>query len=236
MQNMKKNLLKTISFLLLLLPLVISVTLIIYPKKADIYILKEQFNTQQVARNTTLNIFSQISAPTIAGITTEQGAPETMEHISKEILKDHKNKYGIVDLEGDKTILEIPSANVYGPVVDGENANAMDRGFWHYPISKPPGWRGNTIIIGHRFLHIPPRTDTLFNLDQVQIGDRIIIEQKYDKYTYTVIHTFVVDKNNTSVLEDTNDYRLTIITCTPLWSSEKRLVIIGKMDRVYGNI
>ena len=234
---MRKTFLKTISTTLLLVILCIATALIIYPQQSEIRIFFAQFNTEQIAHNTTLNIFSQISTPTVAGIEDENSSnDEKLEQISQEDIKEHRQEYGVVQLERKNTTLKIDSVDIDGVVVDGDDATSMDRGFWHYPISSPPGERGNTVIIGHRFLNIPPRTDTFFNLNEVNIGDTITIEQERYEYTYTVIQTLVVDKNNTSALEDTNDYRITLITCEPLWSSEKRLVVVGKMDDIYGNI
>jgi sortase A len=233
---MKKAMLKITSLLLLLFVIVTSLAFILYPNYSDIQMFRKQLNSQQIAGNATLNIFSKISHPAISGVTDTQGNQETLEYISKDILKEHRTKYGFIKLEEEDTNLIIDSVEILGKIVDGDDANAMDRGFWHYPLSSAPGFRGNTIIIGHRFLNIPPRTDTLFNLDKVRIGDQIVIEQEFNSYSYTVINTFVVDKNDVSVLENTNDYRVTIITCTPLWSSDQRLIVVGKMDRVYGNI
>lgn len=83
---------------------------------------------------------------------------------------------------------------------------------------------------------MPPNTNTFFNLDKARVGDKIVINQKDGSYRYTVTEKKVVEKNDRSVLLNTNDYRLTLITCTPLWTSDQRLVVIGKLDKVYGSI
>ncbi len=233
---MRKTLLKTTSLFLLLLVLVLSLFFVLFPNYSAAKIQLQQFDTTQVANNTLLNIFSTISYPTILEVTHEQGQEGTLEFLSTQQLEKHKQEYGVVSVEEKKTVLTINSAEIEGMVVDGEDANAMDRGFWYYPLSVPPGKQGNTVIIGHRFLHIPPRKDTFFNLDKVKVGDKIILEQDEDIYTYTVVRIAVTEKNNTAILENTNDYRITLITCTPLWTSDERLVITGKMDKVYGNI
>jgi sortase A len=139
-------------------------------------------------------------------------------------------------MEEYKTVLSIDSADIKGKVVDGETSEQMERGFWHFPLSSQPGKRGNTVIIAHRFLYLPPRTDTFFSLDKVQIGDKITVTQKDGTYNYTVIERKVVAKTDRDVLAPTNDYRITLITCTPLWTSDRRLVVVGKLDKIYGNI
>lgn len=233
---MKKNLLKTISLLLLLLVISTSLFFIVYPNYSNLKIQLNQFDTNQISRNTTLNIFSKISQPTIIESSYDVDSEGTLEYLSKEDLEKYEKENKIFKVEEKNTKLTIESADIEGKVVDGKDANAMERGFWYYPISTPPGEQGNTVIIGHRFLEIPPRKDTFFNLDEVRIGDQILIEQDDTEYTYTVISRKVVEKDNTSVLENTRDYRITLITCTPLWTDEKRLIIVGKMDKVYGII
>ncbi len=233
---MKKTTLKITALLLLLLVILTSGFFVIYPNYSTLKIQMNQLDSTQITNNTALNIFSKISYPSIAQTSAEQGEAGTLEHLSKEELEKHRKENQIAKMEEKETILKVESADVEGWVVDGDDANALERGFWYYPLSSAPGNRGNTVIIGHRFLHLPPRRDTFFNLDKVKIGDKIIIEQKGAEYTYTVINTKVVDKNNTSILSKTSDYRITLITCTPLWTSEKRLVITGKMDKVYGII
>jgi sortase A len=137
------------------------------------------------------------------------------------------------DLEKHQTQLSIPAASIKGKVVVGFKQDTMLRGFWHFPPSSVPAKRGNTVIFGHRFDKIPPETETFYNLDKVEVGDKIYINQKNkDTISYTVVNTKVVEKNNSEVLEQTGDYRLTLITCTPLWSDDKRLIVIALRDQV----
>lgn len=233
---MKKKALKITAVLLLLLVLGTSMSFIIYPNYSMLKIKISEINSTKISNNTFLNIFSTISYPAIEQVSNEQGEMGTLEHLPKEELEEYKKEHGVVELEREKTTLIIKSADIRGRIVDGDDANAMERGFWYFPLSPPPGKQGNTVIIGHRFLNIPPRRDTFFNLDAVKIGDKIIIEQRDIEYSYTVINIRVADKNDTSILANTNDYRITLITCTPLWTADERLVIIGKMDKVYGII
>ncbi len=233
---MKKTLLKTITLLLLLFVISTSLYFVIYPNYSKAKIAMKQFDITQISNNTFLNILSTISYPTIQDTAHEQGEVGTLEYISQEKLEEHKEKYGVVKMEEVGTKLKIEKLDISGDVVDGDDANSMDRGFWYYPLSAPPGKQGNTVLIGHRFLHLPPRQDTFFNLDKLKTGDKVEIEQGGNQYKYTVINVRVVDKNDSTILKNTNDYRITLVTCTPLWTSEKRLVVTGKLDKVYGII
>lgn len=136
-------------------------------------------------------------------------------------------------LENLDTKLLIDSINVKGDIFQGRDSNTMDKGFWHFPTSVYPGQRGNSVIIGHRYLKMPPARDTFFNLDKVKRGDTISILQDGANYNYIVSEIRIVESNDISVIQDSDEYQLTLITCTPLWSSEKRLVVIGKLDKLY---
>jgi sortase A len=80
---------------------------------------------------------------------------------------------------------------------------------------------------------MPPAKDTFFNLDKVKKGDNIVVQQEGNKYTYIVSEVKIVEKNDISVLQDTTEHQITLITCTPLWTSKQRLAVIGKLDKLY---
>jgi sortase A len=136
-------------------------------------------------------------------------------------------------LEELNTTLLIDAIDVEGKVFQGPDSNTMDKGFWHFPTSVYPGERGNSVIIAHRYLHLPPAKDTFFNLDKVKKGDSIVVKQDDNEYTYIVSQVKVVEKNDISVLQSGNEYQITLITCTPLWTSHQRLAVVGKLDKLY---
>jgi sortase A len=136
-------------------------------------------------------------------------------------------------LEELDTKLYINSISVEGEIFQGPDSRTMDKGFWHFPASVYPGQQGNSVIISHRYLHIPPAKDTFYNLDKVRKGDSIVVEQEDNQYRYIVSEVKVVEKNDVSVLQDSLDHQITLITCTPLWTSKQRLAVIGKLDKLY---
>lgn len=131
--------------------------------------------------------------------------------------------------EQHQTVLSIPAVDVTIPIVEGESEDAMLRGAWHFPKSAPINTGGNTVIFGHRFHKVPPAKDTFYSLDKVKVGDQISITNKGGSvYKYSVVESKVIDKNDRSILDPTSNELLTLITCTPLWTSEKRLVVTAK--------
>lgn len=234
---MLRVLAKITTFGLTLLVIVAIFTFILFPQYPDIKIALAQVNTEKIAHNTALNLFTKLSPPDVKTVENDLLSTKSLEHISLEDLIKLKNEGRVLfNMEEQHTSLYINSVNILGAVVDGNDSREMERGFWHFPLSGQPGQKGNTVIIAHRFLHLPPRTDTFFNLDKVRVGDKVLIQQKGGIYRYTVSETKVVDKNDRSVLAQTYDYRLTLITCHPLWTSDKRFIVVAKLDKVYDSI
>ncbi|MCC7289678.1 class D sortase [bacterium] len=234
---MLKLIAKITTLALILLAVISILVFMLFPKYPEFKIAASQIDVHKISHNTVLNLFTKLSPPDIVAVEDDLMSDKSLEHISPELLSKLQNEGKVLfNMEAQNTSLYISSVNIKGSVVDGKDSHEMDRGFWHFPLSSQPGQKGNTVIIAHRFLHLPPRTDTFFMLDKVKVGDKVIINQKDGIYRYTVTETKVVKKNDRTILEPTFDYRLTLVTCHPLWSSEQRFVVVGKLDKVYGNI
>ncbi|MFH0828991.1 MAG: class E sortase [Candidatus Kerfeldbacteria bacterium] len=122
--------------------------------------------------------------------------------------------------------LVIPKIGVDVEIVEGKDERALYRGIWHYPTSSIPERGGNTVLTGHRFQYLAgPRT--LYLLDQMHVGDVIIVYWKGTEYDYTVRQRKIVNPTAVEVLDNTPNAQLTIFTCTPLFSTKQRLVLIA---------
>lgn len=222
---------KLLLFLLIMLFVAPLIYFLIYPNYDKLLGPIERFDVQKIAEEFTFQILTDIS-PTkekILDITDTTSIDQTIEESIEGVIFTG----GI--LEGVETKISISSVGVEGLIFEGSSAKTMNKGFWHFPASKLPGEKGNSVIIGHRYAKLPPSKDTFFNLDKVRVGDKIVVEQIDNSYTYIVTDTRVVEKNDISVLRHFDDYRLTLITCTPLWSSNQRLVVVAKLDKLYKN-
>ncbi|MFA6587870.1 MAG: sortase [Patescibacteria group bacterium] len=125
--------------------------------------------------------------------------------------------------------LVIPKIGVNLPIVEGQNEDiALNRGAWHIPNSSNPKIGGNTVLSAHRFRYRPPSNLTLYLLDKVQAGDIMIIYWQGKEYDYRVSATKIVPRSNTDMAEPTQEPRLTVFTCHPLFSTKNRLVVIGE--------
>ncbi len=123
----------------------------------------------------------------------------------------------------------IPKIGVNMPIVEGETAAALDRGAWRLPQTSVDPQVGNMAISAHRYRFKPPSSETFYLLDQLVVDDTFSIEWNGKEYTYRVQETKVVLPTAMEVLNPTLSPVVTLITCTPLFSTAKRLIVVGAL-------
>lgn len=123
--------------------------------------------------------------------------------------------------------IQINKIKVKYPIVEGVKAENLRVAIGHIPGTAGLGEVGNTALAGHR----SHAFGKFFNrLDELEAGDEIIITVNKKSFKYVVYDKLVVDPTDTSVLRGTKKNKVvTLITCTPLYSSTHRLVIHAQM-------
>ena len=104
-------------------------------------------------------------------------------------------------------------------------------GVVHYPGTAFPGEKGNVVITGHSsyFVWDPGRFKDVFALlHNVEIGDRVYMFYNQHKFVYEIYDIKVVLPTQVDVLTQAGENRLTLITCTPVGTNLKRLVILAR--------
>lgn len=128
---------------------------------------------------------------------------------------------------GRENRLYIPKIGVDIPVVEG-GEEALNRGAWRMPQTSNTPDAGNMVLSAHRFRYKPPSRETFYLLDKIAVGDTFLLQWDGHLVTYRVIETKVVDPSAVEILDPTPRPRITLFTCTPLFSIAKRLVVIGE--------
>lgn len=135
----------------------------------------------------------------------------------------------------------IPKINVDVPVDynatpdhDSQMA-AMKNGLAYFGIpgaDSKPGQIGNTPIAGHSSNDVLESGNYKFifaQLDKVEKGDTIYANYKGTRYTYTVTSkTIVLPTEVNKLVYATDKPLITLITCTPLGTAQKRLLVTGE--------
>jgi len=115
--------------------------------------------------------------------------------------------------------------------LEQEIQKALQDGVVHYPTTAFPGEEGNVVVTGHSsyFPWDPGRFKDVFALlHDVQVGDKIYMYYNQKRYDFEVYETKVVLPSQVDVLTQEGGDRLTLITCTPVGTNLKRLVILAK--------
>lgn len=130
--------------------------------------------------------------------------------------------------DGAVATLSIPKIELETTVVSGTTQKALKKGPGHYEETPLPGDRGNSAIAGHRTMYGHP----FRNLDQLEAGDEIVVRTESGGFTYRVLEKKIVRPTDLSVIDPTEDSRLTLTTCHPVGSARERLIVVAELDRV----
>jgi sortase A len=133
--------------------------------------------------------------------------------------------------------LTIEAMGIYDvPVYDSASQWAMDNGVSHIPETSLP-WsitpQRNVYLAGHRvgwpgtWSHL-----VFYHLDKLGRGDTVVLRDRQGRrYEYEVTETFITDPTNSWVMGQVRGRDMvTLQTCTPIPSFEKRIVV--RADRV----
>lgn len=122
-------------------------------------------------------------------------------------------------------VLEIPKINAELPIVEGTDADDLEKGVGHYKESYYPNENGQIVLSGHR--------DTVFRrTGELKKGDQLKIMLPYGSFQYKIENMKVVDKNDTSIITlQHKKEELILTTCYPfsyIGNAPKRYIIYGK--------
>lgn len=126
----------------------------------------------------------------------------------------------------------IPRLRLDEPIYDNPDPSTLDQGVWLRPNGSTPDQGSNTVLTGHRWLYNDPSAAVFYNLDKVKHDDKIVVVWDGKVYVYTVRDIKTVPPTAVEVEDPTDDDRLTVYTCTPLWTAADRLVLNAELGEV----
>jgi len=129
--------------------------------------------------------------------------------------------------------LTLPQLGLDGIPVEVNGAD-LKKSAIHYPGTALPGDFGNSVIFGHSSLPIlfkPKNPLTIFNpLVKAKLGDKIQVNYDGKIYHYQIKTIREVSPKQLEVLDqDYSKKQLTLITCVPLGTYWRRLVLISEL-------
>lgn len=125
--------------------------------------------------------------------------------------------------------LTVPTVGIDLPLIpsaikEGE-WETTDKGISYLKSSPLPGDRGNSIMYGHNWNNL------LGPLIGVKTGESLIVKYANgEKKTFVIAGIMTVTPDQTHILNETSDHRITLYTCTGFMDS-KRLVIVAILQK-----
>ncbi|MDE6784376.1 MAG: class D sortase [Ruminococcus sp.] len=122
----------------------------------------------------------------------------------------------------ENVVIEIPELKIKAPVLEGTDNEILAKAVGHFIGTGDTG-SGNYCIAGH--------SSTIYkeyfnNLKNAELGMEIALyDKEKNRYTYTITEHFIVEPSETWVLNDFDDDRVTLVTCTD--DGTQRHIIVG---------
>lgn len=167
----------------------------------------------------------------------EQAISDEQSILNKIANMDKKSANALPELPKiDDNHLIIPSIDVNAPVTWNVPNNPTDtlanlkNGLVHIAGTALPGQKGNVFISGHSSNYPWVKSDynNIFALlNKVVVGDVVHLKYSGKDYLYKVSEINVVKPNDSSVMQSTGSSMLSLMTCTPVGTNLKRLVVVA---------
>jgi len=153
-----------------------------------------------------------------------------LQNILEEVINEEpkqlteKEKENLINGYTPIALIEIPSINLSQGLVEGITDDVLQYYLGHFENSAMPGEKGNFAVAGHR---VSDYSEAFVNLYKTEIGDQIIVKANKKEYIYEITDNFIVSPENVSVLDDTEDATITLVTCTV--GAKERVIVKGKL-------
>ena len=142
--------------------------------------------------------------------------------------------------------LRIPVIGVQSPIVwvhtvdEKKVLDHLEKGVIHYPGTAIPAMKGNSYITGHSSYYTWSKSsfkEVLKGLNKLKAGDEIIFtfklaSGKTTDIVYAVTQPgVVVLPDDERLFEDSEGYKLTLVTCWPIGTNLKRMMVKAELKR-----
>jgi len=154
--------------------------------------------------------------------------------MDESFVNDEQNIDDVEESNVFRIVIDIQEFQIDTDIIEGEIDDDLHKGVVHQKGSATPSqYGGNVVITGHRWYPGEGEFSKVFqNLDKLKKEDKINIEYKNKMYTYKVNNRTIVETADTGFLQHTSESQLTIYTCHPKFTSDKRLVYTAILDSV----
>lgn len=115
--------------------------------------------------------------------------------------------------------IKIPKINVDAPIRAGTSQDVLALAVGHFP--ETTSWNGNVALAGHNRGY---RCNFFQNIKKLEVGDKIIYSTESGERTYKVVLNKIIEQTDWSYVQETEDNRITLITCVENMHDYRRCV------------
>ncbi|WP_105619236.1 class D sortase [Vallitalea okinawensis] len=208
--------------------IVLGVAIIAYPTSESLYYGYQQKNViEQI--NSLERVYEQRVNIENSGVDEGEVDNTNSHDHSLDNEKDNgTNELSTIPVEDIIGIIQIPSIELYLPLFSKIDDYYLQIGPCKMESTSNIGEIGNCVIAGHRNYRYG---DQFNRLNELMEDDIVIIEKNGEEYRYTIEEKFIVEASEMWVTDDIEgDKVLTLITCHPIDTGEKRLIIRGRLQ------
>jgi sortase A len=197
---------------------------------------------EQIQNHKEHQLLEEFNNSFIKSATNQQLTTKTLQQVDSALATSDNDKTvpRVLDANSKKLftggvigLISIAKIDLTLPILEGATQENMKHAATHISETTAFGEIGNAAISAHRAI----TKGRLFNrLDEVQIGDKLVVRTKDADFTYTVFQKRIVFPVQVSVLNRNNvDSILTLITCDDTPEAATRLIIQAKLDKSVDN-
>jgi sortase A len=123
--------------------------------------------------------------------------------------------------------IRIPALGVDSRVMQGLDLPTLNQGVvGQLPGTPIPGQNGNIVLAGHNDVY----GEVFRDLPLLEPGDEIIIQNStLQEFVYRVSYSDIVEPDKVSVMDQTPDPIVTLISCYPILVNTHRIVVVAEL-------
>jgi sortase A len=122
--------------------------------------------------------------------------------------------------------IQIPALNIDAPIVRGDGPEQLKKGVGQHIGTANPGEIGNMVLSGHNDTF----GEVFRYLDQLKVGDKVIIYTFTRSYTYIVEGWSLVNPDQVDVMDPTPYESVTLISCYPYLIDTQRIIVTARLQ------
>jgi|GEM_PF-2268175 len=121
----------------------------------------------------------------------------------------------------------IPSIGVRQDIVEAQTIKEAKEDVWRRPNTGTLEGGGNIVMVSHRYANIGgERASTFYSLPDLEAGDLVYVRGEGDNwYIFEMRSSETVEPTRIDIEDPTEETKLTLYTCTPLWNATHRYVV-----------